>query len=291
MKTLKNTNYKIIILLITYSTFISCGKNYISKEDIKISPIDIKDIGHIKNNPEKLSMATFKGLDKIRIENVEFFKRLKTGKLTDGSKININQEVIQCKTLTINTELESLKGIEEFTNLEELIVKTIKKDDFKYLKKLNKLKAITISYSIFSEVPSFVFILPNLEELNIENSIVGVFSSLSNLIKIKRLRINHTDLSWIPNLSKLSNLEYLDLNNNFIESFLSFDNFNPSNLKSIDLSYNKINTAVPKIIVDDFQNLQSIRLKGNKIKDYSKLKPVLKTDIKLDIKSSNILKK
>ena len=282
MRAINIHKFKIILLLVCPLCYLACSESELSNSSFNTT------IDQVLPPLEKIDRNY---LAEIRKKNHALFHSLKDGKLTEGNKINTNTDLLNCKKINITRSLGSLEGIEELINVEELKIELWDTREVFQLKKLKNIKSITIDNSILKELPEFLFNFPKIEELNIYYSLLDSYDSISKLKNLKYICINKTNLDRVPELKDLSRLEVVNLKHNIINNFLTFDNFNPNNLKEIDLSYNYIKSAVPMIDLSKFAKLENLRLKENRINDYSNLKKILDTKIKLDIKKKIILGK
>lgn len=119
-----------------------------------------------------------------------------TGEITKGDLKSI-------KSLRIwNTEITSLKGIEQLESLEELDISSAGITDISLLQNLKNLKKLNLYGNNILDI-SELSKLSNLEYLNLRcNSNLKDISALTNLVKLKELYITNTNVDNISPLVK-----------------------------------------------------------------------------------------
>jgi len=141
------------------------------------------------------------------------------------------------------------------------------------------------SYSVeakVKEIPDAIKDFQSLEELNIKGNRLESFNDgILELKNLKKLIISSNGISQLPDLSSLSNLEYLDCKSNCLleipESIFSL-----LKLKTLDFGYNhNIKSISDKI--HQLQDLESLNLEVNDIEflppKFSQLKNLLLLDV------------
>lgn len=113
------------------------------------------------------------------------------------------------------------------------------------------------------------------EGLNNEKRLELILKDLGNPLTVDTLILSHFDLREIPDLSRYSNLRYLDLSNNAIEHLNwkaimtnNFHIYGHKTLEYIDLSNNKISKGIPFINSYDFPNLKRLNLSNNRLSKF-----------------------
>lgn len=114
------------------------------------------------------------------------------------------------------------------------------------------------------EIPDGIKNFESLEELNIEGNQLESFNNgILQLKKLKKLNLSRNSISQLPDLSSLSNLEFLDSSSNRI-SEIPESIFSILKLKILDFGFNhNIKTISDKI--HQLQDLQSLNLNANEI--------------------------
>jgi len=159
------------------------------------------------------------------------------------SKSNLKKLALQY----VKLKQADIDGIASMKNLDELSLVNCntKKLNLDNLKNLSNLTGLTLRYSV-DEMPSFV-------------------ESLTNL---KKFIFNIDDSTFIlPHyLSKLKNLEYLDLSSNFLEEFPK-DILDLKSLEHLYLNGNYLIRSIPDEIVN-LENLKSLNLEDIEFKTF-----------------------
>jgi len=132
------------------------------------------------------------------------------------------------------------------------------------------------------EIPDAIKDFQSLENLNIKGNRLESFNNgILQLKNLKKLIISSNSISQLPDLSSLSNLEYLDCSSNRLleipESIFSL-----LKLKTLDFGYNhNIKSISDKI--NKLQHLESLDINGNDIEvlpsEFSQLKNLLLLDV------------
>ncbi|OIV94823.1 hypothetical protein TanjilG_22020 [Lupinus angustifolius] len=157
------------------------------------------------------------------------------------------------------------------------------------LSNLTRLSRLGLSMNYFSgEIPSSIGTLSNLEELFLDNNNLErtIPTSFNGLVSLKRLELQHNKLNgYIPDLSSLTNLLYLDfsdnalvgvfpatvpvslvqisMRNNNLNGTLTSESFkNLMYLQVVDLSSNQISGSVPSLLFE-LPSLQQLTLSVN----------------------------
>ncbi|KAK7252942.1 hypothetical protein RIF29_37257 [Crotalaria pallida] len=157
------------------------------------------------------------------------------------------------------------------------------------LSNLTRLSRLGLSMNSFSgEIPTSIGTLSNLQELYLDNNNLGgaIPTSFNGLVSLKRLELQHNKLNgYLPDLSSLTNLYYLDLgdnaitgalpatlpvslvqismrNNNLTGTLTSESFKNLMYLQVVDLSSNQITGSVPFVLFE-LPSLQQLTLSFN----------------------------
>ncbi len=186
-------------------------------------------------------------------------------------------------------EIESLKGLEECTNLEVIDFNATQVSDCSCLKGLSKLKVLRLNYGSDIHMPykyindfTFLRYLPQLEELKTHINSNELLEHIPNLAKLRLLDLvaeNVSDFSILESLNKLENVSiataHHSSNNpliipfdkivnfsyqgNNIDQVIDINEFKREKLESISLG-----GCITKNIelINEFKNLKSICLTG-----------------------------
>ncbi len=103
-----------------------------------------------------------------------------------------------------------------------------------------------------------------------KDKVERILEALGDPLKVDTLVLSNMNLEEIPDLTRYSNLKYLDLSNNAIEhlnwkAIMMYRHhlYNHKSLEYIDLSNNKIIKGIPFINSYDFPNLKGLNLSNN----------------------------
>ncbi|XP_069089255.1 volume-regulated anion channel subunit LRRC8C-like [Pleurodeles waltl] len=181
-------------------------------------------------------------------------------------------------------DLEGLKSLHIRSNIEKLPVavidiashlfhlslhnqgvKLVFLANFKKLTNLSRLKLVQCN---LDRIPSAVFSLSNLQELDLkENNLTTVneVASFQNLRKFTSLKLNYNSIEAIsPLIGRVTSLETLNFNKNKI-SEIPLNLFKLTKLRQLELGYNNISRIPPEI--SQLQDLQYFTIEHNKISE------------------------
>lgn len=171
--------------------------------------------------------------------------------------------VLDCSDTLYSEKISVLDGIENLTNLKELILDQNFVEDLNPLADLINLQKLNLRANNINNIAP-ISKLVSLEELNLGNNSIGEVDSLSSLIELRKLGLDQTEISDVAPLSNLSNMEELSISGNQIMDITPLANM--KDLKIIDVSANRINDLTP---LNDLTELQQIDLSSSQIKDIS----------------------
>ena len=270
----------------------------------KINRLDLRGNENIKSNRNEYNQEELKKIDKIGgILDREGTIYLNLDKL----ELFTNYNILNLK----NQKLENLEKIRNMKDLKTLIVPYNKLsltdiNTQEILKSMNKLETLDLSYNPIKDI-SCLNECTNLKTLNllgvndtldlkqIEDIIPNITLHVNtstfktivncNIEKITKINCRTSYLTEIPNLSKFTNLQVLNLADN--ESIVDFNSIsNVSNLQRMGLSKNNLHGRM--IDFSKLINLTKIDLSNNSLwsEDLENLK-ALKNNINLTIDLSN----
>ncbi|MEJ6951041.1 leucine-rich repeat domain-containing protein [Natronospora cellulosivora (SeqCode)] len=203
------------------------------------------------------------------IEGLEYFIKLK--------KLDISKNPIKCieplsnmrklEVLTIGDLHRYSRDINIFpiknnNNLRELNIRNINLDveavniisNFSYLRKLN------LHNTSLDDI-NFLFELNELEEFTLgSNYFMGDITALSKLENLERLNLNMNRIQEITPLINLKKLKHLVLQFNNIEDISPLENL--VNLEFLSLAFNPVKDIS---VLSDLSNLEKLHLSGNYI--------------------------
>lgn len=185
----------------------------------------------------------------------------------------LNNEVSRSGTLESLRDLSALRYLSLRSNLrkipysvsdlasqlERLCIHNegVKLQAFSSLKKLTHLVSLELSGCELERIPSAVFSLNNLQELDLKEnklSTVEEILSLQHCRRLVTLRLWHNKITYIPeHITKLRTLETLDISWNKLKK-LPPRMFYCTKLRHLDVSHNQITSLPPEISI--LQGLQ-----------------------------------
>lgn len=128
---------------------------------------------------------------------------------------------------------------------------------------LNNLRILVLRRNKFAAVPSVVFELGQLVELDMSHNCLRSFSEDVGLLKgLKKLCISHNKIQYLPSqIGALKCLEELDISFNDLRDFpRSFSQL--KKLRTLDADHNKLNQFPPEILA--LSDLEELDFSGNK---------------------------
>ena len=226
----------------------------------------------------------------LNLSNLKYLS-LKNNQLTELPSFINNIETLELLDLTKNY-IKKIPPLSNLSMLYHLILKDNQLDSLpvlpRNLQSLNlrwnriksldsslppSLKRLNIAQNGLFELHDSLGSLIELEELNLYgNNIHTLPNSIGLLQKLKSLVIRINKLEFIPkSLEKVSSLEFLDLEENFLNEFIDLSNF--TNLKVFNVSKNRLERLAH---LESCVNLINLDIRDNNFKE-------------LDIKSLNKL--
>lgn len=185
----------------------------------------------------------------------------------------LTNEVSKTATLESLKELRALSVLSLYSNLTKIPTSVgdvalhlqrlcihnegVKLQLFSGLKKLTSLVSLELVGCELERIPSAVFSLSNLQELDLkENKLTSVeeILSLQHCYRLLTLRLWHNRITYIPDhISKLQSLEVLDVSWNKLRTLPS-RLFCCTKLRHLDVSHNQLTSLPPE--VNNLQGLQ-----------------------------------
>lgn len=176
----------------------------------------------------------------------------------DELSVEIEQRSIEYLTsLTCSSEaITSLKGIENFKNLESLDIDNNKGlTDLSVLSELTNLESLSIEGLGINNI-DIVESLPNLKKLYISNNNVTDIEALKNLTNLEILYLDDNLITNIDVLQNLVNLEKLNIEGNKITDLSSLENL--INLEELKFRDNLLDQSDVKEINKLINNLDNL---------------------------------
>lgn len=121
---------------------------------------------------------------------------------------------------------------------------------------VNKLKNFWISSKEITKIPDSIWDLTDLQNLNISNTwIETIPDSIVNCKNLETFYADYCKLNRLPNwFGELTKLKSLDLSSNNLSTILDLSKL--TNLKHLDISYNKELKSIPEISYDKLETLR-----------------------------------
>lgn len=267
----------------------------INKYDISEIPdqafryLDIKFLIIGQNNLKILNKDVFDGVKSISMlhlieSNLEVIepgalKSLKES-LTEFGLTNTNILLLN----KINEELKNLKKLHtvKFNNLK------LEKFEPEWTESLVNLNYLSLASNRISFLDSNVF-SSSLISIDLNQNLVYNMSNLLYAIQsgenLKELKLKNNQITKLTSLSKLSNLEYLDLSNNKIEILFKKNFINMTKLTHLYLSGNRLKN-IDKNLFMGFRNLMVLLLNNNFLNTYPNISSMIRLKI-LDLSNQN----
>ncbi|XP_057337575.1 protein artichoke-like [Microplitis mediator] len=159
-------------------------------------------------------------------------------------------------------EVLALDGnpIDEFCGIENSCVGL-------YIKYSFSLKILTLSHMNLKKIAADAFrFLGYLVELDMSHNKIRYFPAhaFETLFELKTFRLDNNELSELPDICSLQNLENLSISNNYISSVSSSNFCNLSKLKRLNLSGNSLD-EIPAGVFDNLTSLEELDLSKNLI--------------------------
>ncbi|XP_057698466.1 volume-regulated anion channel subunit LRRC8C [Corythoichthys intestinalis] len=177
-----------------------------------------------------------------------------TNELARSAQLDSLRELIALRVLTLRSNLSKIPtSISDVAlQLQRLCIynEGTKIQAYSGLKKLTNLVSLELVGCELERIPSAVFSLSNLQELDLkENKLTTVeeILSLQHCQRLVTLRLWHNKITYIPDhISKLHTLETLDISWNKLRK-LSARLFYCTKLRHLDISHNQLTTIPPEV--------------------------------------------
>ncbi|XP_057322352.1 insulin-like growth factor-binding protein complex acid labile subunit [Microplitis mediator] len=129
------------------------------------------------------------------------------------------------------------------------------------------LKILTVSHMKLEKIEADAFkFLGHLVELDMSHNKILYFPAhaLETLLDLKTFRLDNNELSNLPDICSLKNLENFSISNNNISSISESEFCNLSKIKRLNLSSNSLD-KIPAGIFDKMTSLEELNLSKNRI--------------------------
>ncbi|KAM9819793.1 volume-regulated anion channel subunit LRRC8C [Syngnathus typhle] len=219
--------------------------------------VQLPALNHLKDQLKFLRLC-FESLDEVpewmyhlqRLEELHLNGPL-TNEVARSANLDSLRELTALRVLTLRSNLAkiptSISDVAQQLQRLSIYNEGTKIQGFSSLKKLSNLVSLELVGCELERIPSAVFSLSNLQELDLkENKLTTVeeILSLQHCQRLVTLRLWHNKITYIPDhISKLHTLETLDISWNKLRK-LSPRLFYCTKLRHLDVSHNQL-TAIP----------------------------------------------
>ncbi|XP_017285962.1 volume-regulated anion channel subunit LRRC8E [Kryptolebias marmoratus] len=208
-------------------------------------------------NPEEIPvwMYTLHGLEELYISGPL------TSELSKGATLESLRDLRALNLLSLRSNLRKIPPsvADVASQLQHLRIHNegVKLQAFSSLKKLTTLVSLELSGCELERIPSAVFSLNSLQELDLKDNkltTVEEILSLQHCRRLVMLRLWHNKITYIPeHISKLCTLETLDVSWNKLRKLPS-RLFYCTKLRHLDVSHNQLTSLPPEVSI--LQGLQ-----------------------------------
>lgn len=213
------------------------------KENLKVLCVAFESVEEVP-----LWMYSLHGLEELHLNGPL------TNEVSRGATLDSFRELKALRVLTLRSNLTKIPPsvADVATQLQRLCIHNegSKLQAFSSLKKLTNLVSLELVGCGLERIPSAVFSLNNLQELDLkENKLTTVeeILSLQHCRRLVTLRLWHNKITYIPDhISKLHTLEALDISWNKLRKLPS-RLFYCTKLRHLDVSHNQITTLPPEV--------------------------------------------
>ncbi|XP_076584822.1 volume-regulated anion channel subunit LRRC8C [Chaetodon auriga] len=222
--------------------------------------LQLPALNHFKANLKVLHLA-FESLEEVPmwmytlhgLEELQLNGPL-TNEVSRGATLDSLRELRALRELSLHSNLSKIPPsiVDVALQLQRLCIynEGVKLQAFSSLKKLTNIVSLELVGCELERIPSAVFSLNNLQELDLkENKLTTVeeIMSLQHCRRLVTLRLWHNKISYIPDhISKLHSLETLDVSWNKLRKLPS-RLFYCTKLRHLDVSHNQLTSLPPEV--------------------------------------------
>lgn len=212
------------------------------KEQLKVLHLAFESLEEVP-----LWMYTLQGLEELHLNGPL------ANEVSKSAALESLRELRALRVLTLRSNLAKIPPtvVDVAQQLQRLCIhnNNVKLQAFSSLKKLTSLVSLELVGCGLERIPSAVFSLSNLQELDLrENKLATVeeILSLQHCRRLVALRLWHNKITYIPDhISKLHSLETLDISWNKLRKLPS-RLFYCTKLRHLDVSHNQLTTLPPE---------------------------------------------
>ncbi|CAJ1053508.1 volume-regulated anion channel subunit LRRC8C [Xyrichtys novacula] len=229
--------------------------------------LQLPALNHLKEHLKILRLA-FESLDEVpmwmyTLHGLEelYLNGPLTNEVSKSASLDSLRELRALRVLTLHSSLSKIPPtiVDVALQLQRLSINNdgIKLQAFSTLKKLTSLTSLELAGCGLERIPSAVFSLDNLQELDLKDNkltTVEEILSLQHCRRLVSLKLWHNKITYIPDhISKLHTLETLDTSWNKLRKLPS-RLFHCTTLRHLDVSHNQLTSLPPEIGI--LQSLQ-----------------------------------
>lgn len=220
------------------------------KENLKVLRLAFANLEEVP-----LWMYTLQGLEELHLNGPL------TNEVSRSATLESLRDLRALRVLTLRSELTKIPPsiVDVALQLQRLCIynENVKLQAFSSLKKLTNIVSLELVGCELERIPSAVFSLNNLQELDLrENKLTTVeeILSLQHCQRLATLRLWHNKITYLPDhISKLHSLETLDVSWNKLRKLPS-RLFYCTKLRHLDVSHNQLTSLPPEVGI--LQSLQ-----------------------------------
>lgn len=220
------------------------------KENLKVLRLAFANLEEVP-----LWMYTLQGLEELHLNGPL------TNEVSRSATLESLRDLRALRVLTLRSELTKIPPsiVDVALQLQRLCIynENVKLQAFSSLKKLTNIVSLELVGCELERIPSAVFSLNNLQELDLrENKLTTVeeILSLQHCQRLATLRLWHNKITYLPDhISKLHSLEMLDVSWNKLRKLPS-RLFYCTKLRHLDVSHNQLTSLPPEVGI--LQSLQ-----------------------------------
>ncbi|KAF3687560.1 Volume-regulated anion channel subunit LRRC8E Leucine-rich repeat-containing protein 8E [Channa argus] len=229
------------------------------KEHLKVLRLSFESLEEVP-----LWMYTLHGLEELHMNGPL------TNEVSRNATLDSLRELRALRVLTLRSNLTKIPPSigDVALQLQHLCIinEGVKLQAFSSLKKLTNLVSLELVGCELERIPSAVFSLNNLQELDLKDNkltTVEEILSLQHCCRLVTLRLWHNKITYIPDhISKLHSLEKLDVSWNRLRKLPS-RLFYCTKLRHLDVSHNQLTSLPPEVGI--LQSLQSFSAAFNSL--------------------------
>jgi Leucine-rich repeat (LRR) protein len=244
------------------------SKNQMTISNDKISAKLAAAKNTLNYNFDKMKLESLNVLNKLATKN-----SIKEKNKAEKSDLNNNSDEIMVKVFSANNNFlrnipkEFFKKVTKITKIDFSFNEFQEIDEI--ISEKTTLKILLLNNNFLNSISKGFLNLKNLKELNLSHNLLNeseVNEKLIGLENLENLNLSHNKIKTFPiKIIKNEKLFELNLSNNLIESAISNEFWDNSNLQYLELSFNKLTISELADNIFNCSIVANLNLKGNKI--------------------------